>query len=220
MIDYIFYRVYWAYNKKRESAKFLSPLYMAMVFAFLFFPFALFLCELLRNSYHRNDGYLLSIYLLMILIYSYLRFFPNKKIWLINKKFEGNGYNYKIPDLCFFVVLPLSIVWGIIIGGLALSLVISIWGNLTQWREYQNWEEADLKYRVLKMVLPSDDPNILYVEKYFSICRDENVINNVRNRVAVYEDSVRRHHEMIEMAAYKDSIANKLLEESNVLNVY
>ena len=68
MIDYIFYRVYWAYNKKRESAKFLSPLYMAMVFAFLFFPFALFLCELLRDSYHRNDGYLLSIYLLMILI--------------------------------------------------------------------------------------------------------------------------------------------------------
>ena len=102
MIDYIFYRVYWAYNKKRESAKFLSPLYMAMVFAFLFFPFALFLCELLRDSYHRNDGYLLSIYLLMILIYSYLRFFPNKKIWLINKKFEGNGYNYKIPDWCFF----------------------------------------------------------------------------------------------------------------------
>ena len=58
------------------------------------------------------------------------------------------------------------------------------------------------------------------LEKYFSICRDENVINNVRNRAAVYEDSVRRHHEMIEMAAYKDSIANKLLEESNVLNVY
>lgn len=112
MIDYIFYRVYWAYNKKRESAKFLSPLYMAMVFAFLFFPFALFLCELLRDPYHRNDGYLLSIYLLMILIFSYLRFFPNKKIWLINKKFEGNGYNYKIPDWCFFVVLPLSIILG------------------------------------------------------------------------------------------------------------
>lgn len=124
MIDYIFYRVYWAYNKKRESAKFLSPLYMAMVFAFLFFPFALFLCELLRDSYHRNDGYLLSIYLLMILIYSYLRFFPNKKIWLINKKFEGNGYNYKIPDWCFFVVLPLSIVWGIITYSLLVKFFI------------------------------------------------------------------------------------------------
>ena len=101
------------------------------------------------------------------------------------------------------------------IGGLALSLVISIWGNLTQWQEYQDWEEADLKYRALKMVLPSDDPNIHYIEKHFSVCRDEKVIDDVRNRVAAYEDSIRHHHEMVEMATYKDSIANKLLQESN-----
>ena len=100
------------------------------------------------------------------------------------------------------------------IGGLALSLVISIWGNLTQWRDYQDWEEADLKYRALKMVLPSDDPNIRYIEKHFNVQRDENVINNVKNRVAAYEDSVRHHYEMIEMAAYKDSVANRLLRES------
>ena len=100
------------------------------------------------------------------------------------------------------------------IGGLALSLIISIWGNLTQWREHQDWEEADLKYRALKMVLPSDDQNIHYIEKNFSVQRDDDVINNVRNRVAVYEDSVRRHHEMLEMAAYKDSIANTLWKES------
>lgn len=43
------------------------------------------------------------------------------------------------------------------IGGLVLSLVISIWGNLNQWRAHQDWEEADLKYRALKMVLPSND---------------------------------------------------------------
>ena len=101
------------------------------------------------------------------------------------------------------------------IGSLALSLVLSIWGNLTQWREHQDWEEADLKYRALKMVLPSDDPNIRYIEKYFSVCRDEKVIDDVRNRVAAYEDSIRHHHEMVEMATYKDSIANKLLQESN-----
>lgn len=100
------------------------------------------------------------------------------------------------------------------IGGLALSLVLSIWGNLTLWREHQDWEEADLKYRALKMVLPSDDPNIRYIEKNFSVQRDEDVITNVRNRVAAYEDSIRRHHEMVEMAAYKDSVATKLLEES------
>ena len=101
------------------------------------------------------------------------------------------------------------------IGGLALSLVLSIWGNLTQWREHQDWEEADLKYRALKMVLPSDDSNIRYIEKYFNVQRDENIIDNVRNRVAAYEDSVRHHYEMVEMAAYKDSIANQLMKESN-----
>lgn len=101
------------------------------------------------------------------------------------------------------------------IGGLALSLVLSIWGNLTQWREHQNWEEADLKYRALKMVLPSDDPNIRYIEKHFSVCRDEKVIDDVKNSVAVYEDSVHHHYEMIEMAAYKDSLAKQLNKESN-----
>ena len=98
--------------------------------------------------------------------------------------------------------------------GLTLSLVLSIWGNLTQWREHQDWEEADLKYRALRMVLPSDDPNVRYIEKNFSVLRDEDVIDKVRNRVAAYEDSVRHHRELIKMAAYKDSIANDLRRES------
>ena len=101
------------------------------------------------------------------------------------------------------------------IGGLALSLVISIWGNLTQWREHQDWEEADLKYRALKMVLSADDPNILYIEKHFSANRDENIIDYVKNRVAAYEDSVLKYNEMVRMAAYKDSVANELRRESN-----
>ena len=101
------------------------------------------------------------------------------------------------------------------IGGLALSLVLSIWGNLTLWREHQNWEEADLKYRALKMVLPSDDPNIHYIEKHFSVCRDEKVIDDVRNHVAAYEDSVLKYNEMVRMAAYKDCIAKQLVKESD-----
>ena len=101
------------------------------------------------------------------------------------------------------------------IGGLALSLVLSIWGNLTQWRERQDWEEADLKYRALKMVLPSDDPNVRYIEKNFSVCPNKEVIEKVRNRVTAYEDSVRHHYEMIEIAAIKDSMANSLFKEAN-----
>ena len=120
---------------------------------------------------------------------------PQKKI--VTHRFEPTSKYF-----LFFIV------------GLALSLVISIWGNLTQWRAHQDWEEADLKYRALRMVLPSDDPNIRYIEKHFSVQRDDDVINNIRNRVAVYDDSIRRHHEMFEMAAYKDSIANTLWKES------
>ena len=101
------------------------------------------------------------------------------------------------------------------IGGLALSLVISIWGNLTQWREHKDWEEADLKYRALKMVLPSDDPNVRYIEKNFSVCPNKEVIENVRAHVNTYEDSIRYHIEMIQMAAIKDSIANSQFKEAN-----
>ena len=99
--------------------------------------------------------------------------------------------------------------------GMALSLVISIWGNFTQWREHQDWEEADLKYRALKMVLPSDDPNVRYIEKNFSVCPNKEVFENVRTHVNTYEDSIRYHNEMIQMAAIKDSIANSLFKEAN-----
>ena len=101
------------------------------------------------------------------------------------------------------------------IGGLALSLVLSIWGNLTQWREHQDWEEADLKYRALKMVLPSNDPNIRYIEKHFNVQRDEDIIDKLRTQVDVYEDSVYQYHKMIEIAFYKDSVARQLINESN-----
>ena len=125
MMDYIFYRVYWAYNKKRETARILSLLYMAMTFAFFFYPLALFLCELLRDPWRGNDGYLLSFYLLTVLICTYLKFFPNKKINLINKKFSKNQHNQRIPDWCFFMILPLSIAWGITTYALLVKFIIN-----------------------------------------------------------------------------------------------
>ena len=106
------------------------------------------------------------------------------------------------------------------IGSLALSLVLSIWGNLTQWREHQDWEEADLKYRALKMVLPSDDPNIRYIEKHFNVQRDEDIIDKLRTQVDVYEDSVYHYHKMVEIASYKDSIARQLIDESNRIKMH
>ena len=65
------------------------------------------------------------------------------------------------------------------------------------------------------MVLSTDDPNIRYIEKHFNVQRDEDVIDKLRTRVDVYEDSVCHSYEMVEMAAYKDCIAKQLIDESN-----
>lgn len=37
----------------------------------------------------------------------------------------------------------------------------------------------------------------------------------MRTRVNIYEDSIRYHNEMIQMAAIKDSMANSLFKEAN-----
>ena len=71
--------------------------------------------------------------------------------------------------------------------------------------------------RTVSLLLTSDDPNIRYIEKHFSIQRNDDVIDIVRNRVTVYEDSVRRNYEMIEIAAYKDSLATQLTRETNAI---
>ena len=44
-----------------------------------------------------------------------------------------------------------------------------------------------------------------WTSKSIFLCQDEKVIDDVRNRVAAYEDSIRHHHEMVEMATYKIS---------------
>ena len=72
-----------------------------------------------------------------------------------------------------------------------------------------------MNYRALNNVLPSDDPNIRYIEKHFNVQRDEDVIDKLRTQVAAYEDSVYQYHKMVEIAFYKDSVARQLFDESN-----
>ena len=135
---------------------------------------------------------------------------------VVQDKLHAIGYTHQ-KKVVTHRLEPTSKYVLLFIGGLALSLIFSIWGNLTQWREHQDWEEADLKYRVLKMVLPHNDPNIRYIEKHFNGQRDEDVIDKLRTKVDVYEDSVRHSYEMYNLALYKDSIANHLQRESKII---
>ena len=56
---------------------------------------------------------------------------------------------------------------------------------------------------------------IHYIEKNFSVCPNKEVIEKVRTHVNTYEDSIRYHNEMIQMAAIKDSMANSIFKEAN-----
>ena len=97
---------------------------------------------------------------------------------------------------------------------LCLALIISVWTNCNQFRKNRLLKDADLKYRAIRICLPGDDPDIAFLEKHFTIERDEEKIRRVEKLVTAFEDSVRNRIRNHEMAAYKDSLAHRLFREA------
>lgn len=54
------------------------------------------------------------------------------------------------------------------IGILVLSLAVSFWGTSPNGASTPRLGGGRLEYRALNNVLPSDDPNIRYIEKHFN----------------------------------------------------
>ena len=97
---------------------------------------------------------------------------------------------------------------------LILALVVSVWTNCNQYRTNRLLKDADLKYRAIRICLPGDDPDIAFLEKHFTIERDEEKIRRVERLVTAFEDSVRNRIRNHEMAAYKDSLAHRLFRKA------
>ena len=96
----------------------------------------------------------------------------------------------------------------------ASALIVSVWTNCNQYRTNRLLKDADLKYRAIRICLPGDDPDIAFLEKHFTIERDEEKIRRVERLVTAFEDSVRNRIRNHEMAAYKDSLAHRLFREA------
>ena len=94
------------------------------------------------------------------------------------------------------------------------STIRQIWTNCNQYRTNRLLKDADLKYRAIRICLPGDDPDIAFLEKHFTIKRDEEKIRRVERLVTAFEDSVRNRIRNHEMAAYKDSLAHRLFREA------
>lgn len=73
-MEYIYYRVYLAYQRKGDAAILLSPLYMAIVYALIFSPIAMFIIELLKDPQSSNSIYVLAIYILLVLLYTFRKY--------------------------------------------------------------------------------------------------------------------------------------------------
>lgn len=102
----------------------------------------------------------------------------------------------------------------IIVVELFLVLVVSVWINSNQYRTNRMLKDADLKYRAIRICLSEDDPDIAFLEKCFTIERDEEKIRRVERLVTAFEDSVRNHIRYYKMVASKDSMAHRLFREA------
>ena len=100
------------------------------------------------------------------------------------------------------------------VSALFLTLIVSVWTNCNQYYTNRLLKDADLKYRAIRICLPGDDPDIAFLEKHFTIERDEEKIRRVERLVTAFEDSVRNRIRNYEMAAYKDSLAHQLFREA------
>ena len=117
----------------------------------------------------------------------------DERMVLLKKEPERRLVTYRLESASKAVVTTAS--------ALFLALIISVWTNCNQYR----------KNRLLK---PGDDPDIAFLEKHFTIKRDEEKIRRVERLVTAFEDSVRNRIRNHEMAAYKDSLAHRLFREA------
>ena len=82
-----------------------------------------------------------------------------------------------------------------------------------QSKEIDSLELSDWKYRALRATLPSDNVNVIWLERNVWLGNDDG-IRQCQQFVINYEDSVRRRHEMMQDAAMRDSIGRLMIRQS------
>ncbi len=130
----------------------------------------------------------------------------DEKMVLLKKEPERRLVTYRLESASKAVVTTVLVLF--------LTMAVSIWINCNQYRTNRLLKDADLKYRAIRICLPGDDPDIAFLEKHFTIERDEEKIRRVERLVTAFEDSVRNRIRNYEMAAYKDSLAHQLFREA------
>ena len=82
-----------------------------------------------------------------------------------------------------------------------------------QSNEIDRLELSDWKYRALRATLPSNNANVIWLERNVW-AGNKDGIHHCQQFVINYEDSIRRRYEMEQEAAMRDSIGRLMIQQS------
>ena len=82
-----------------------------------------------------------------------------------------------------------------------------------QSKEIEELQLAGWKYRALRAILPANNANVIWLERNVWRGNDEG-INQCKQFVVNYEDSIRRRQQMEYEATVRDSIGRLMIQQS------
>ena len=101
-----------AYKAKHEPAMLNSILYLSCVFMFVLLPITGVVLEIVREGDRINPAFFI-LYFILILGFVTMKYGNKKKIEVLYEKYSQHKFNRVIPTYCFFLILPICIIFGI-----------------------------------------------------------------------------------------------------------
>lgn len=101
--------------------------------------------------------------------------------------------------------------------GLSLFLLLSLIGNIYQWKENVKLSNNDIKYRYIKVCDGIDSKNLHSLETIFEYEPDKAKQKSLRQFVEDFERRERERAAELERARLKEKEANQLLKEAEKL---
>lgn len=123
IIDRYYMRIYDAYSKKKDPARFAACLYVGLTIGLLLSPIPVFCAELFHTDGGYVDAIILLLYAMSILIWTFGTF-NEKRIRQLKSVKSGQRNKYSVPTWCLFLMFPVGFVWTVLIYWLMLHYVI------------------------------------------------------------------------------------------------
>lgn len=111
-MDYIYYRMYVWYKRKKDCAKINSALFIASIRFFLYFPFMGIAINFFNNARKGLTLILYLVYAVSILTHSLIK--CTRQTDSILEKYKHSKYNKTIHNYVIFSILPISVIGGIL----------------------------------------------------------------------------------------------------------